>query len=258
MSGEGRSEVARLSVLTLLLLAAFGASDPASLQKTSPQPKSKVPTPSKDVVQTVVSSAQKRERMGSSFLKPPGSTRYEIDDDISEILPWRQASFFGLKARGQFFVFVVDCSGSMIHEDRLARAKDELRRSIARLQEPQRFQVIFYNDEPIAMPGDLPKSAGLTSKSQFLAWLRLIEPDGETDPRGAMALAMSQRPDAIFLLSDGEFPQRTVEAIGKMNRKTIPIHCVDLSGGAAGDQLKRIAHESQGQYAARPYFGDGD
>ncbi len=258
MSGDGRSLFARLTLPTLLLLAMIGASDPPPAAKTSPQPKPKASTASKAMGPTVVSSAQKRERMASSFLKPPGSARYEIEEDARDLLPWRQASFFGLKARGQFFVFVVDCSGSMIDEDRLARAKDELRKSVARLQEPQRFQVIFYNDEPIAMPGDLPKSAGLTSKTQFLAWLRLIEPDGETDPRGAMALAMSQRPDAIFLLSDGEFPQGTVEAIGKMNRKTIPIHCVDLSGGAAGDQLKRIAHASQGQYAARPYFGDGD
>ncbi len=258
MSGDRRSLGLRLTIVVLLLFATIAASDPSPVAKTSPQPKSKASVPSKETGPTVVSSAQKRERAGSSFLKPPGSTRYEIEEDAGEILPWRQASFFGLKARGKFFVFVVDCSGSMIDEDRLARAKDELRKSVARLQEPQRFQVIFYNDEPIAMPGDLPKSAGLTSKSQFLAWLRLIEPDGETDPRGAMALAMSQRPDAIFLLSDGEFPQGTVEAIGKMNRKMIPIHCVDLSGGAAGDQLKRIAHASQGQYAARPYFGNGD
>ena len=256
MRSERRSLTLTVLALTSLILSTASGSDGPARPKTSPQPKAKAVS-ARDAVPTVISSAKKREQSGSNFLKPPGSARYEDDDSI-EILPWRQASFFGLKARGQFFVFVVDCSGSMVDEDRLARAKDELRKSVARLQEPQRFQVIFYNDRPIAMPGDLPKSAGLTQKNQFLAWLRLIEPDGETDPRGAMALALSQRPDAVFLLSDGEFPDGTVEAIAKMNRKMTPIHCVDLSGGAAGDQLKRIAIESEGRYASRPYFGNGD
>ena len=65
-----------------------------------------------------------------------------------------------------------------------------------------------------------------------------------------------ERPDAVFLLSDGEYPDGTVEAIAKANRWKIPIHCVDLSGGAAGDQLRRIAAESGGRYAPRPYKGE--
>lgn len=257
MDNVKQSLAIKFALLAVILTAAPAAADDTPAAKSSPQPKSKHAA-ARNTEPSVISSAKVRERTGgSTFLQTPGSSRYEVDD-WREIPPWRQASFFGLKARGQFFVFVIDCSGSMVDEDRLARAKDELRRSIARLQEPQRFQVIFYNDEPIAMPGDLPKSAGLNAKSQFLAWLRLIEPDGSTDPRGAMALAIAQRPDAVFLLSDGEFPEGTVESIARMNRKSTPIHCVDLSGGAAGDQLRRIAQESKGQYASRPYFGNGD
>ncbi len=53
--------------------------------------------------------------------------RYNLEvTDWSEIPTWRQTSFFGLRARGQFFVFVVDQSGSMIDDDRLIRAKIEL------------------------------------------------------------------------------------------------------------------------------------
>jgi hypothetical protein len=206
----------------------------------------------------VVSEAKRREQnKGSEFLRPPGADRYDPSgDDWADVPPWRQASFFGLKAKGQRFVYVVDCSGSMLDEARLARAKDELRRSVWRLQPPQQFKVIFYNDEPIPMPGDLPRSADLTSKSQLLAWLRLIEPDGGTEPRGALAQALALRPDAVFLLSDGEFPEGTVEAVARSNRRKVPIHCVDLSGGAAGDQLRRIAHDSGGRYAPRPWKGE--
>ena len=156
-------------------------------------------------------------------------------------------------ARGQFFVYVVDCSGSMLDDDRLTRATIELRRSVMALAEPQKFEVIFYNNESIPMPGGpRPRTADLQAKTQLLAWLRLIEPDGGTDPRPAMKQAISFKPDAVFLLSDGEFPEGTVDEVAKLNTRKIPIHCVDLAGGLAGDHLKRIAVASGGQYASRP------
>ena len=158
----------------------------------------------------------------------------------------------GSGAQGQVFIYVMDCSGSMIDEGRLTRAKSEVRRSVMALQPPQRFQIIFYNDEPIPMPGTLPKSADLNSKDQMFHWLRLIEPDGETDPRGALNLALSFRPDAIFLLSDGEYPDGTAESIAKKNPRKVPIHCIDLGGGDTGEQLKQIARDSGGQYKWRP------
>jgi hypothetical protein len=200
--------------------------------------------------------AHARSKPPSEFLRLPGTDRYDPGAvDWRDVPPWRQASFFGIRAQGQLFIYVVDCSGSMIDEDRLVRAKRELRRSVLGLQPPQRFKVIFYNDEVLAMPGDLPVSADWSSKDQMIRWLRLIEPDGETDPRGAMSLALALRPDAVFLLSDGEYPPGTVEAVARKNRHKIPIHCVDLSGGTGGDHLQRIARDSGGQYRSRPMEG---
>ena len=140
----------------------------------------------------------------------------------------------------------------MIDEDRLARAKVELRRSVLGLREPQQFKVIFYNDEPIPMPGDLPRPADLFTKNQLLAWLRLIEPDGGTDPRPIALAALSLRPDAVFLLSDGEFPTGTVAEVArrKTRQDPHPLHRPQQRTG--GDQLKRIAQSSGGQYASRP------
>jgi hypothetical protein len=250
-SREGKSRMSRTRCACLaILLACVSSHSPASGQ-TQGGAKAKA----RDVEPKVVPKEKART---SSFLRPPGSGRYDQDGtDWAEIPPWRQTEFFGIRAKGQLFVYVVDCSGSMIDEARLVRAKSELRRSILRLQPPQRFKVIFYNDQPIPMPGELPRSADLLSKDQFMTWLRLIEPDGETDPRGAMSLGLSLRPDAVFLLSDGEFPEGTVEAIARRNTRKVPIHCVDLSGGASGDQLQRIARDSGGQYRARPPSGGG-
>jgi hypothetical protein len=205
-------------------------------------------------VRVLTQDEMKKRR--SDFLRPPGSSpddRYGEDDDWYELPEWKKTTFFGLRARGQFFVYVVDCSGSMLDDDRLTRATIELRKSVMALKEPQKFEVIFYNNESIPMPGGpRPRTADLQAKSQLLSWLRLIEPDGGTEPRPSVKQAVSLKPDAVFLLSDGEFPEGTVDEIAKLNTRKIPIHCVDLAGGLAGDHLKRIAETSGGQYASRP------
>jgi Mg-chelatase subunit ChlD len=199
------------------------------------------------------------EKPRSPFLVHPSFSGAAADrynpggPDWSEIPPWRQTSFFGIRAPGRFFIYVIDCSGSMIDDDRLTRATIEVRRSVLALQSPQQFEVIFFNHESIPMPGGpRPRSADSQAKSQLLAWLHLIEPDGGTDPRLALRQALSLRPEAVFLLSDGEFPEGTVAEVARLNTRKIPIHCVDLAGGLAGDHLKRIAQASGGQYASRP------
>jgi hypothetical protein len=199
------------------------------------------------------------EKAKSPFLTPPSLGGREEDryssgaPDWTEIPPWRQTSFFGIRAPGRFFVYVIDCSESMIDDDRFARAAMELRRSILALEAPQHFEVIFFNHESIPMPGGpIPRPADQQNKSQLVAWLRLIEPLGGTDPRLSLRQALSLRPEAVFLLSDGEFPHGTVAQVAELNTARIPIHCVDLSGGLGGDHLRRIAAASGGRYASRP------
>jgi len=225
--------------------------------KAAPSTRSKDPLPPPQVMSKAAADAR---RPRSPFLMPPagssgaGQDRYNLEGtDWSEIPTWRQTSFFGLRARGQFFVFVVDQSGSMIDDDRLIRAKIELLRTVFALEPPQRFEVIFYNEEATPMPGGpLPRPADLKTKNQLTSWLHLIGPDGGTDPRPALSQALALQPDAVFLLSDGEFPEGTVERVARLNPRKVPIHCVDMTGGQAGNHLLRIARDSGGQYASRP------
>lgn len=195
----------------------------------------------------------------SPFLSPPGSEGMTLDRygngdpiDWSKIPEWRRGSFFGIRAAGRFFVYVIDCSESMIDEDRFARAVIEVRRSVLALRSPQQFEVIFYNEDAHPMPGGLqPHAADSPNKRRLMSWLRLVEPDGGTDPRAALRQAVALRPEAIFLLSDGEFPDGTTQFVSRLNIHRIPIHCVDLSGGESGEHLRKIARESGGRYAAR-------
>jgi hypothetical protein len=230
------------------------AATPPTPANSAPKPAAKAAAPKLFAGPRVLSleESARRAKGSSVFLGPPAGDRYGETIPWSEVPAWRRASFYGIRSVAQTVVFVVDCSGSMGEGERLARAKIELRRSINALQFPQRFTVIFYDDEPIPMPGTGLKSADTIAKDQFVAWLRLIDADGGTDPRSALMLAMSLQPDAIYLLSDGAFPEGTVEDVAARNRKKLPIHCIDLAGGAAGDHLRRIARDSGGQYASRP------
>jgi hypothetical protein len=253
-----RASPARAANLRLPNPKAIGGQGSGAKAQIQAQGKSDPETSSRAAVPKVMSqAAAEAQRPRSQFLLQPGTSSARKYDpeviDWRDIPPWRQTSFFGIRARGQCFVFVVDQSGSMIDDDRLTRAKIELRRSVFALQPPQRFEAIFYNDQATPMPGGpLPRPADQRTKDQLLVWLRLIDPAGQTNPRVAMAQALALRPDAVFLLSDGELPDGTAGEIAKLNTHKVPIHCVDLAGGLAGNQLQNIARESGGQYASRP------
>lgn len=245
------------------VLAGQDAPPPAEEKKAdeSPPPKPEPkPKPSKKARKDqadepqVLSKAEAEARKRSPFLRPPGASDDDYDmGDPLERPPWDGASFFGIEARGRFFVYVIDQSGSMIDDDRLTRATIELRRSVFALQSPQRFEVIVYNDESTTMPGGpIPRPADQRNKQLLRSWLRLIDPDGGTSPRSAILQALALRPSAVFLLSDGDFPDGVVEDIAKANSRNLPIHCVDMAAGLAGDSLKRIASQSGGRYVSRP------
>ncbi len=264
MRARTTGRVARIAGLSALVLVDFalaatarpqadgptGPADPAARAKARPPVNRAKATPKAklgDDGPTVMSA----EAAAAARGRPAEKDRYGGQPDWREVPPWRQASFFGLRAEGQVFIFVVDCSGSMDDEARLDRAKAELIRCVRGMQMPQRFKVIFFNDGPVPMPGDLPKSADYPSKAQLARWLDYVQPGGGTDPRSALSLALAMRPDAVFLLSDGAFPDGAADEVARRNGKKVPIHCIDLAGGAAGDDLRRIARDSGGQYAAR-------
>ncbi|HWE40785.1 MAG TPA: vWA domain-containing protein [Isosphaeraceae bacterium] len=214
--------------------------------KAGAKPKTK-PKPPADAGPTIKAEGPSPSAV-ADLLRSPGD-RYNATD-WSRIPAWRQSSFFGIRTQGQTFIYVIDCSGSMDQDGRLDRAKAELRRSVNALQFPQRFHVIFYNDRPVPLPGNLTRSADFDAKLVLDRWLELVDAEGETDPRSALKTALSLRPDAVFLLSDGEFPDGTAAAVAKANRGRVPIHCIDL-GGAGSPDLHKIAADSKGQYVAR-------
>ena len=240
----------------LLMLLVFACAGPALGQARSEGPKP-APRPAPSPAKPPEPELVVRSKALAERLRPSSSgSRYDPNPtDWSQVPPWRQTSFFGIRAEGRFFIYVVDCSGSMIDDDRLIRAKTRAAPEHLALQPPQRFKVIFYNDQAIPMPGDLPRSADLPAKNQLNQWLRLIEPDGETDPRPALSLALGAPSRCHLPALRRRVSRRDRRGDRAEEPRKVPIHCIDLAGGDRRRPAQRIAQESGGRYASRPFSG---
>lgn len=146
-------------------------------------------------------------------------------------------SFAGVQApRAQRVVYVVDASGAMTSS--LKFVKEELARSIARLDASQSFQVVVFRELPGTKDGDgfeMPPSSGnrmmaVTNESRVssTAWLAGIQPGGRSDPLTGLTAALKLNPDLIFLLTRsirrsgataewGAGTAATLEALDKLN-----------------------------------------
>ena len=183
-----------------------------------------------------------------------------IDDAITKVSK-SQASFFGAHAEGNRFVFVIDSSRSMVGPRWEALCK-ELIRAIKSLSPDQEFFVISFDSMAHPMFGVAPpKGKFLTADDKNFEgiknWLRSIRHGSNTFPASAVGMAIRLEPDAIFLLSDGEIRDSTIEDLRVWNRKRneedeevalIPIHTVLLHSQIGFAALETIAHENSGTF----------
>jgi hypothetical protein len=162
------------------------------------------------------------------------------------------ANFFGIEARGGKFVYVVDRSGSMMG-NRFQDTKAELIRSVQALKQTMEFFIIFYDNDHQPMPANgLIKATG-PNKNRYLGWVEAMTCRSGTDPRQAMLLALSLEPDAIWLLSDGQFDVQACDVIRVANPGArIPIHTIAFHSAIGQHVLARIAEENRGHYRFVP------
>ena len=183
--------------------------------------------------------------------------------------------FFGVQAGGSDFVFVVDSSVSM--RLKFAEALRELEYSLRSLTPSQRFYVIFFDHnaermtlgkwnrrhtqysmklrpEPDMVPATDENIDGC------VRWMHHVQLEQWTNPHTAMAFALERlHPDAIFLLSDGEFTDDglTEQFLKEKNMIDDPvhgplpaviIHCIGFFSRAGEVTLQRIADTYGGTY----------
>lgn len=105
-------------------------------------------------------------------------------------------------------VFIIDASGSVI--DGFDFVINELRATIRKLDEDQKFTVIFFQRgfamEATDAKGRGMKPATLERKTAISNWITpesgRVSPAGSSDPRPALKLAFAYKPDLVYILSD--------------------------------------------------------
>lgn len=176
-----------------------------------------------------------------------------------------KATFFGAEAYGNRFVFVIDSSRSMIGP-RWEALCYELEQAIRALQQDQEFFIISFDSEPHPMFGFAPPRGKFLvpdakSIRRVRNWLRSVELGRNTFPSSSMMMALSLKPDAIFLLSDGEIRDSTLMDLRQLNHpavdakqysKSIPIHTVLLHSEIGYQTLEQIAAENHGTFTPVP------
>jgi Mg-chelatase subunit ChlD len=93
-------------------------------------------------------------------------------------------------------------------------------------------------------------------KERIAEWLESIRPGGGTDPRTSLQTALALYPDAIFLLSDGEFrigtegriADKVIRIVRNLNTHRIPIHTIAYQDQRSRHTLEAIADDSGGTF----------
>ncbi|MDA0588033.1 MAG: hypothetical protein O2820_08155 [Planctomycetota bacterium] len=137
---------------------------------------------------------------------------------------------FGLRPVGRRFVYVLDCSKSMNHphnseaKTRFKRMQIELVNSVKSMSAEQEFYFIFFNDYVIRMPSRSLTLATHDHKVKYLTWMAHLQADGNTEPKGALHLAMSLQPDVIYFLTDGTFDYRIEQELLEFPQTRAAVH----------------------------------
>lgn len=174
-------------------------------------------------------------------------------------------SFLGIKDVGRRFVYVIDRSFSMDNDGALQAAKTELLASLARLNESQQFQIIFYSGTvEVLQPRDgrFEMFWGTDAqRTQVSGRLRSIFATGGTNHFPALIKALESNPDVIYLLTDGAadtaLSAAELNKIKQRNRAGSRIHTIEFGRSeqpaieGAGNFLWELAKQNQGQYVYR-------
>ncbi|KLU01471.1 putative transmembrane protein [Rhodopirellula islandica] len=177
-----------------------------------------------------------------------------------------QMEFCGVEGGGNHFVYLVDSSGSM--GDAFTSARSALLQSIDMLTEKQRFYVVFFDAECDYMqlsgsPTPESRSAYATpnNKQQLRNWAMRVSMDRGKAPYEPLRFALELKPDVIFLLSDGEFPQGIEDLLTEENRSTnlfgdtdpiSIVHTISYHSREGESRMRRIAEKNFGQYRHVP------
>lgn len=167
----------------------------------------------------------------------------------------KQGPVFEKVTAKQRVIFVCDASGSMI--SKMASLKAELAKAVNALDPAQSFDIIFMQDNhALALDRTNLLLANDAGKRKLAKFLDDVSTSGPSDPMAAVRLAFRLKPQLIYLLTDGDFPdnEALVAEIKKLNaNQKVIVNTIAFVNDKDTDTeflgtLKKIAKESGGQF----------
>jgi hypothetical protein len=165
------------------------------------------------------------------------------------------SEFFGVKAKGTRFVYIVDCSGSMSGPP-FQKACAELIASIEDLTPGQQFFVMFFDNNTYAQFHPKEENALVAAtkknKERLRKWVQLRATGGGTFPGDALIRGLDLKPSAMFLLTDGDFDPQVVDEVRRHNKTKVMINTIAFMNSGGETLLQEIAKDSKGTYRFIP------
>ena len=164
---------------------------------------------------------------------------------------------FGDGGKARRIVFVCDATGSMLNK--MATLRFELENAVSSLKPSQSFNIVFYYDGPKVQAADMGGllSATPDNKRNAFKFLDNVTATGQTDPIPAIQLAFRQKPDLIYLLSDGGLDdnlrtnKEVTDEIDRLNPgRKVTINTIMFDGyqEEAEAVMSKIANDTGGKY----------
>ena len=170
-----------------------------------------------------------------------------------------RSPFMGVSGNARTVAYVCDASGSMMGLP-FELVKVELKKAIDALVPTQAFNICFFQEsEAEAFSKRSLVVANPTNKNQAYEWIQRIPFRSKTDPLPSLRLIFVQRPQLIYLLTDGAFDDNdaVIAEIRKLNaEKRTRINTIAFFIPEAAeshrkmceDVLRQIASENGGQF----------
>ncbi|HVT90214.1 MAG TPA: hypothetical protein VHD56_15285 [Tepidisphaeraceae bacterium] len=113
-----------------------------------------------------------------------------------------KSPFMGISGNAHRVIYICDASGSMLGV--IPRVRQELQKAISVLRPIQSFNVIIFADEDVtALSRNALTMATPENKRKALDLSEKMYAAGATDPLPAIRMAFEQKPELIYILTDG-------------------------------------------------------
>ena len=162
-----------------------------------------------------------------------------------------KSPFMGVSGNAMQVVYLCDSSGSMMNK--FDTLRQELRKAADGLKPIQSFDIIFFSEDKFVALDKQLMLAVPEAKRKAYDFLDKTAPHGSSDPIPGLQAAFAAKPQLIYILTDGDFPNND-QVLGEIRRlnkdKKVKINTIAFMdrGEAYEKLLKQIADENGGLF----------